>query len=80
MKGAFICPYCKTKNACDCKSCKEYIQEGEFVITFSEDGEYMMCGKCNRPFSFDQALDEEYRVSRYAISLENTSKNTEYES
>jgi predicted Mrr-cat superfamily restriction endonuclease len=62
MKGAFICPYCKTKNACDCKSCKEYIQEGEFVITFSEDGEYMMCGKCNRPFSFDQATDEEYKT------------------
>jgi thymidylate synthase len=30
MKGAFICPSCKTRNACDCKSCREYIQEGEY--------------------------------------------------
>jgi transcription elongation factor Elf1 len=62
MKGDFICPYCKTRNDCDCKSCREYIQEGEFINKWTEDGELLICGNCGQIYSPDQALDEEYKT------------------
>ena len=60
MKGGFICPYCKTTNACDCAACKKYIQEGEFVNKWTEDGEGLICGNCAKVYSPDQSLEEEW--------------------
>jgi hypothetical protein len=58
MKGGFICPYCKTSNACDCAACKEFIQEGEYVNKWTEDGEGLICGKCAKVYSPDQSLED----------------------
>ena len=60
MKGGFICPYCKTTNACDCAACTEYIQEGEFVNKWTEDGEGLICGNCAKVYSPDQSLEQEW--------------------
>ena len=60
MKGGFICPHCKTLNACGCAACKPFIKEGEFVSQWTEDGELLICGNCAKIYSLDQALDEEY--------------------
>lgn len=62
MKGAFYCPYCKTKNACACKTCKPHIQNGEYVNRWTDDGEFNICGKCNKVYHPDQSLDEEYKT------------------
>lgn len=59
MMGSFYCPYCGTKNACDCKTCSKHINEGEFVISYTEDGESLICGNCKKSFSHDQAANEE---------------------
>ena len=61
MKGGFICPHCKTENACDCETCKPFINEGEFINKWTEDGELLICGKCSQIYSPDQALEEEYK-------------------
>jgi hypothetical protein len=60
MKGGFICPYCKTSNACDCDTCKEFIKEGEYVNKWTEDGEGLICGNCAKVYSPDQSLEEEW--------------------
>lgn len=60
MKGAFFCPHCGTQNACDCSTCKPHINEGEYINTWTEDGERMICGKCSKVYSPDQSLDEEF--------------------
>ena len=59
MMGAFYCPHCGTANACNCKNCSKYIEEGEYVNTYTEDGEAMICGKCAKVYSPDESLDEE---------------------
>ena len=61
MRGGFICPYCQAKNACNCDACKPYIKQGEYVNTWTEDDEAMICGKCSKVYSPDQALDEEFK-------------------
>lgn len=61
MMGAFYCPYCGTANACNCNTCSKYIKEGDYVNTYTEDGEAMICGKCSKVYSPDQSLDEEYK-------------------
>ena len=61
MKGAFLCPYCKTHNACNCETCRPYIVEGEYINTWTKDGENMICGKCNETYSPDESLEEEYK-------------------
>lgn len=73
MKGAFTCPYCMTSNACDCEACKPDIKDGEYVNKWTDDGEMHICGKCNKIYSPDQALDAEYLKGKYgnltAVSL-----------
>ncbi len=61
MLGSFICPFCKTENACDCKTCREHIKEGEFINRWTDDQEGLICGKCEKVYSPDQALEEEYK-------------------
>ncbi len=61
MMGAFHCPHCGTRNACDCKTCRPHIKEDEPIISFTEDGEGLICANCKQVFSHDQAIDEEYR-------------------
>jgi hypothetical protein len=61
MKGAFLCPYCKTKNACNCETCRPFIKKGEYINMWTKDGENMICGKCNEIYSPDQSLEEEYK-------------------
>lgn len=61
MMGAFYCPHCGTANACNCKTCSKYIEEGEYVNTYTEDGEAMICGKCAKIYSPDESLNEEMR-------------------
>lgn len=59
--GAFHCPHCGTANACNCNTCSKYIKEDEYVNTYTEDGEAMICGKCAKIYSPDQSLDEEMK-------------------
>jgi hypothetical protein len=61
MSGAFICPYCKTQNACNCETCRPYIKEGQYINKWTEDGEGMICGKCKSTYSADQSLEEEFK-------------------
>ncbi len=61
MKGAFICPYCKTENACSCQTCAPHIKEGEYISKSTDDGENLICGKCEQVYSPYQALEEEYK-------------------
>lgn len=61
MMGAFYCPHCGTANACNCNTCSKYIKEDEYVNTYTEDGESMICSKCAKIYSLDQSLDEEYK-------------------
>lgn len=61
MIGSFICPYCKTRNACMCKACINYVKPEDFAVKYTEDGEAMICGNCGIVFSYDQALEEEYK-------------------
>lgn len=69
MMGSFICPHCKTKNACNCDTCSKYIKEGEAIIRHTEDGNFLICGNkdCDKMFTHDQALDQEYeqRTSKW---------------
>jgi hypothetical protein len=67
MMGAFYCPHCGTANACTCKTCKPYIKEGEYVNTWTEDGEAMICGKCSKVYSPDQSLDEEMKQRNFPL-------------
>lgn len=64
MLGSFFCPYCGTQNACDCKNCRSYIKEGEYVNKWNEDGESMICGKCKKIYSPDQSLEEEFKQTK----------------
>lgn len=68
MKGSFICPHCKTENACCCETCKNYIQEGEPVAKWTEDGNAIICDKCGKTYSFDQALDEEFKQRKEILA------------
>lgn len=60
MLGGFTCPGCGTINACNCQSCAPYIKEGEYVNEWTEDDEYLICGKCKEVYSPDAALDAEW--------------------
>lgn len=62
MKGGFICPHCKTQNACSCATCKPFVKEGEFVNQWTDDGEFLICGNCGQIYTIDQALDEEHET------------------
>ena len=68
MMGAFHCPYCGTANACDCNTCSKYIKEGEYVNTYTEDGEAMICGKCAKIYSPDQSL-EFYKIKLEELAI-----------
>lgn len=59
--GAFYCPHCKTENACDCETCSPHIKEGEYVNTWTEDGNLHICGKCKKTYHPDQSIEEEYK-------------------
>ena len=61
MTGAFICPHCKTHNACTCTNCSKSITENDIPVGWTEDGEGMICGSCNKHFSPSQAMDEEMK-------------------
>lgn len=61
MKGSYVCPHCKTRNACTCESCIGDITPEEVAVKFTDDGEAMICGKCQLTFSFDQAINEEFK-------------------
>ena len=61
MMGAFYCPHCGTANACNCNTCIQDIEEGEYINTWTKDGEGLICGKCNKIYSPDQSLDEEMK-------------------
>lgn len=61
MKEGFFCPYCKIINACNCENCKKHIKDGEYINTWDESGEILICGKCNKMYSPDQSLEEEFK-------------------
>lgn len=61
MMGAFYCPHCGTKNACDCNTCSKHIEENEPRISYTDDGNGLICDNCKKVFSHDQAIDEEYK-------------------
>lgn len=61
MIGAFFCPHCGTQNACNCETCKPHIKESEYINTWHESGEIMICGKCQEMYSPDQSLEEEFK-------------------
>ena len=63
MLGAFYCPHCHQCNACDCESCKYYINETDQVVKHTEDGNGLICPNCGKEYSYDQALDTEYKIS-----------------
>lgn len=75
MMGSFTCPHCKTKNACNCNTCSKYIKEGEAVIRYTEDGNFLICGNkdCDKMFTHDQAIDQEYeeRFEKYSERFDN---------
>ena len=64
MLGSFKCPYCKTKNACDCETCKPFIKEGEFINKWTENQELLICGECDKIYSPDQSLEELFNKLR----------------
>lgn len=79
MKGSFICPNCFTHNACSCDTCKPFIKEGEYVNTWSEDGEAHICGKCSKLYSPDQSLDMEDKLRNNTMTVEDfNNKYKEY--
>ena len=61
MLGAFTCPHCMEDNACNCESCEPNIKEGEFVNTWTDDGEYHICGNCGKTYSPDAGLDAQWK-------------------
>lgn len=52
-------------NACSCPSCKEYIQDGEYINSWTEDEQSHICGRCKMTYSPDQSLDAEYSKQKY---------------
>jgi hypothetical protein len=70
MKGAFYCPHCKTPNACTCKNCKSSITDKDTVGVMH--AEYITCGMCGDDFSYDEALDTEWK-----LFIEPARKNSE---
>lgn len=60
MRAGYRCPYCKETSACSCASCITDVNDGELIISFTEDGNGLICGnpECQKIFSHDQALDE----------------------
>jgi len=64
MLGSFKCPYCKTKNACDCETCKPFIKEGEFINKWTENQELLICGECDKIYSPDQSLEKLFNKLR----------------
>jgi hypothetical protein len=67
MLGAFYCPHCGTQNACNCETCSPHIKEGEFVNKWTDDGEFHICGNCNKIYSPDQSLDEEMKQRNFPL-------------
>jgi hypothetical protein len=65
MIGSFNCPYCKTKNSCGCETCIQHVKGNEIVIGYTKNGEGLICGNCKKVFSYDQALDEEYKLKTH---------------
>ena len=57
----FICPKCGTENKCNCSSCSKFIKQGDFINSWTEDGNSLICGKCKNIYSVEQAFDEEYK-------------------
>jgi len=51
-----------TQNACNCKTCKPFIKEGETVNKWDETGEFHICGKCGKSYSPYQSLDAEFKL------------------
>ena len=68
MKGCFKCPHCKVMNACTCDACFSSISDGD-TIPLTVEGEGMQCGKCEEWFSYDQALDEEYKTHKAQVQI-----------
>lgn len=60
MMGAFYCPHCETPNACTCKNGKPSITEEDTVGVMH--AEHITCGKCGKDFSYDEALDTEWKL------------------
>ena len=69
MKGNFICPNCFTHNACDCNTCKPFIEEGEFINKWTEDGEAHICGKCSKIYGPDESMDLEYKLHKNRMTV-----------
>jgi hypothetical protein len=69
MLGGYTCPRCGTINACPCDGCKEFITPLDIVGRFLEDGNGVLCGLCNRAFSFDQAVEEEGKSRRIQVDV-----------
>jgi hypothetical protein len=73
--GSFTCPHCKTINACNCNTCSKYVKEGESIVRYTEDGNFLICGNkdCDKMFSHDQAIDQEYekRLEKYSERFDN---------
>ena len=69
--GAFICPHCKTHNACTCTNCSKHITKDDTPVGWTDDGEGLICGKCHKTFSPDEFLEEEsIEINRETILQE----------
>lgn len=73
--GGFWCPGCKEFNACNCETCSKSESKHK-RISWTEDGETLICGYCGITFSPDAALDMEYKMSQ--IKKKPMSDRTEY--
>jgi hypothetical protein len=60
-----------TQNACNCKTCKPFIKEGETANKWDETGEFHICGKCGKSYSPYQSLDAEYKLNKMTDKLYN---------
>lgn len=64
MLSGTYCPACLKLNACSCDTCIRFIKEQDVTSDFTENGEGLICGHCGNIYSFDQALDTEYKMQQ----------------
>ncbi len=75
MKGAFICPHCRTEYACTCDACKPFVEEGEPLAEWTEDGNALICNKCKKVFTMDESMDIEYAIKQEALQQSKNQNN-----
>ena len=59
LPGSYTCPHCEKTSYCNCSECKKHLTK-DHTVAIRHD-EWITCPYCKKDYSYDQALDMEYK-------------------